>query len=111
MNKVQPIQMMTYYQSTIRNIGLYTSLSFGALAISRYHRDKIWSLNILLLIIAVVFIINTFYIIHYLRKDIQKYIHLDEFKQLKQWMIIPTIMEYVNYTLILVSLYILIKQF
>ena len=37
MNKAQPIQMMTYYQSTIRNIGLYTSVSFGTLAISRYY--------------------------------------------------------------------------
>ena len=110
MNKVQPIQLMSYYQSTIRNIGLYTSLSFGAIAFSRYHRDKIWSINMILLIIAIIFIINTIYIIYYLRNDVQKYINLEEFKTLKQWMIIPTIMEYVNYTLILVSLYILIKQ-
>ena len=110
MNKIQPIQLMTYFQSTIRNIGLYTSLSFGAIAFSRYHRDKIWSINVLLLIISIVFIINTIYIIHYLRNDVQKYINLEEFESLKRWMIIPNIMEYVNYTLILISLYILINQ-
>ena len=110
MNKITPIQLMTYFQSVIRNIGLFTSLSFGALAISRYHRDKIWFLNILLIIISIVFIINTIYIIHYLRSDIQKYVNLEEYKSLKQWMIIPDIMEYANYTLIITSVYILVKQ-
>jgi len=111
MDKAQPIQMMTYFQSTIRNIGLYTSVSFGTLAISRYYRDKNWIINILLLLISIVLIIITIIIINNLRIDINNYTNLEQNETIDKWMIIPNIMEYINYIFILISLYVVYVQF
>ena len=111
MDKAQPIQIMTYYQSTIRNIGLYTSVSFGTLAISRYYRDKIWSINLLLLIISMILISITIIIINNLRIDINNYTNLEKNATIDKWMIIPNIMECINYVLILIALYVAYLQF
>ena len=47
-----------YYQTTLRNIGLYTSLSFAALAYSRIYRKKHNNVyNISLILVSLLFLI------------------------------------------------------
>ena len=32
--------LLMFYQTTLRNVGLYTTISFAALGYSRFYRDK-----------------------------------------------------------------------
>ena len=111
MEKHKSLELLTYYQTSLRNVGLFTSLSFGSLVYSRFYRGKIWFINILLILISVVFIIATIFLIHFLRNDMQAFSNLEQSKMLNSRMIIPNTIEYVNYGLILIALYVLYIQF
>ena len=50
-------RVLQYYHTSIRNIGLYTSLAFAALVYSRFHRGKNIFLNIGLIVISLIFTI------------------------------------------------------
>ena len=39
-NLDKSLRVLTYYHTSIRNIGLYTSLAFASLVYSRFHRGK-----------------------------------------------------------------------
>ena len=47
--------ILMYFHTTLRNMGLYTSLSFGALGYSRFYRGKSPTYNIYLIIVSLVF--------------------------------------------------------
>ena len=111
MEKSHSLQLLTYYNTVLRNIGLFTSLSFGSLAYSRFYRGKIWLINILLIFISIIFVITTLFLIHFLRNDIHTLSSLEQKQLLNKRMIIPNIIEYVNYGLICIALYILYIQF
>jgi hypothetical protein len=110
MDLAKSLSLLTYYQTSLRNIGLFTSLSFGALGYSRFYRGKIWFINILLILVSMVFIISTLGMIHFLRNDMEIHSTLEQTEMLNKRMIIPNIIEYVNYGLLLVALYILYVQ-
>ena len=111
MEKVKTLDLLSYYQTSLRNIGLFTSLSFGSLIYSRFYRGKIWLINILLIIISIIFIITTLFLINFLRNDLHTYSSSEQIQLIDKRLMIPNIVEYVNYGLILISLYILYIQF
>lgn len=41
---------LMYFHTSLRNVGLFTTLSFGALGYSRYYRDKIQFYNLILIL-------------------------------------------------------------
>ena len=111
MEKADSLQLLTYYQTSLRNIGLFTSLSFGSLVYSRFYRGKIWLINILLIIISIIFIVTTLFLIHFLRNDLRNHSSSEQMQLIDKRLLIPNIIEYVNYGLILIALYILYIQF
>jgi len=111
MENAKSLELLTYYQTALRNVGLFTSLSFGALIYSRFYRGKIWLINVLLIIISIIFMITTLFLIHFLNNELQMYSNSDQIEMLNERMMIPNIIKYVNYGLILIGLYILYTQF
>jgi hypothetical protein len=62
-----------YFHSTLRNIGLFTSLAFGSLAYSRYYRHKSYFYNIILILISLIFLSLSFIMNYTLRENIIKH--------------------------------------
>ena len=45
--------LIMFYQTTLRNVGLFTSISFGALGYSRFHRGKSQLYNLMLILLSI----------------------------------------------------------
>ena len=58
-NTEDTYRILQLYHTSMRNVGLYTSISFAALGYSRYHRGKTFFLNVLLIFISMVFTIKS----------------------------------------------------
>lgn len=101
-----------YYQTTVRNIGLYTSISFASLGYSRAHRGKDHIVNIMLIFISIIFTIIALLIASYLLDDIRTFKKdTSDYNYIDKWVIIPQIMYGTNIVLLLISLYTLFNQF
>jgi hypothetical protein len=55
-----------YYQTTLRNIALYTSVSFAALAYSRVYRSKNNFYNVSLIFVSILFLSISILLNYYL---------------------------------------------
>ena len=44
--------LFMYFQTALRNVGLYTSISFASLGYSRYYRDKNSIYNLYLILVS-----------------------------------------------------------
>lgn len=105
------LKILSYYHSALRNIGLYTSLSFAALVYSRYHRSKNFIINILMIFVSIFFTLLSLCITIFLREDLEMIHEKDEFEALEKWLLLPDIMQYVNICILLTSLFVLFSQF
>jgi len=104
-------KMYQYFQTTTRNIGLYTSVSFAALAYSRAHRGKDNMVNILLICTSIVFTCIALLITNYLLDDINKFTSsTSDYDDIKKWELIPNLLNITNIILLLVTFYTLFKQ-
>lgn len=65
-----------YFHTALRNIGLYTSLSFAALAYSRVHRGKTPIYDMILIAISMVFLLLSFTMNYVLNSDVTQ--HLEQ---------------------------------
>jgi hypothetical protein len=81
--------ILMYYQTTIRNVGLYTSVSLALLGYSRFYRGKSQMYNIsfiilslLLLFIAKVMCYMLIHDIKKMKKNLEDPIHLDKWVQI-----------------------------
>jgi len=100
-----------YFQTTVRNIGLYTSISFASLGYSRAHRGKDHLVNVMLILIAIVFTIIALIFATYLLDDIKTFTRdTSDYHYIDKWIIIPQIMYVTNIMLLLISLYTLFNQ-
>ena len=57
MTQIKKKDMLMYYHTAIRNVGLYTSVSIAMLGYSRFYRGKIKLYNIAFIIISLVFLL------------------------------------------------------
>ena len=66
-----------YFQSSIRNVGLITTVSFVALGYSRYYRGKsqLYAVGICILILISSILLNLF-----LYNGLQELVKFDEYK-------------------------------
>jgi phosphotransferase system glucose/maltose/N-acetylglucosamine-specific IIC component len=88
--------IIMFYQTTLRNVGLYTSISFGALGYSRYYRDKSYMHNVGMILIGLIFNIIAFTINYFLIGDMDKMIHVyseshEDISVLEKWVILPQV--------------------
>ena len=104
------LKIMSYYHTSIRNIGLYLSLSFAALVGSRYHRGKNFIINILLIVISLIFTIMSYLISVYLIKDIELLNSENPVEIIDKWLIIPHVTQIINGVVLLGTSYVLISQ-
>lgn len=63
-----------YFHTTLRNIGLYTSLSYGSLAYSRFHRGTTPIFDIMLITISIAFLSIAFILNYFLYQDMNSFI-------------------------------------
>ena len=81
--------LMMYYHTSLRNIGLYTSLSFGALGYSRFYREKDAIYNIFMIIFSIVFITISLTVAINLLSDINKFQKKLKSVEIKKWIHLP----------------------
>lgn len=77
--------LMMYFQTSIRNVALTTTVSFAALGYSRFYRGKSnlyvsGMIMVSLLLLTCSFLLNIF-----LYDDIQKYINNPKYKAIEKW--------------------------
>ena len=75
-----PKAVLMYYHSTLRNVGLFTSVSFGALAYSRYYRGKSKVYAGGLVAISIAFLALSFFINNTLNDVLNEYARDEEYK-------------------------------
>ena len=107
--------IIMFYHTTLRNVGLYTSISFGALGYSRYYRGKSQSYNIGLIIIGLMFNLIAFIINYYFLDDMKSLLHAykenpDASESLDKWMLIPQVVIVLQISLFLFGTYTLFKN-
>ena len=103
------LSFLNYYHTSLRNMGLYTSLAFAALAYSRYHRDKLFLINITLLLVSIIFTTLSITIGTFLLEDVAA--TKTEMPTVAKWLIIPKIIIYTNIAVCASTLYVFYTQF
>ena len=103
--------ILMYYHTALRNVGLYTSISFALLASSRFYRGKNKMYNILFLLLSLSILLCSVTLCKYLIDDLKNMKqNLDEIKYLNKWETIPQIIYYVNIAVGLICVTTLFKQ-
>ncbi len=103
-------EIMMYYHSSFRNVGLFTTLSLGALGYSRYYRGKIHYYNIVLILISFILLsISVLFNLH-LYTDIQEYVNENQDKDVERFLNINYIMVGVHIVLALLCIFTLFRH-
>ena len=103
--------LLMFYQTSLRNVGLYTSISFALLASSRFYRGKNKMYNVLFIVLSLLVLLCSITICKYLIDDIKNMkLALDEVKYVNKWENIPQVIFYVNISVGLIGLTTLFKQ-
>tara|TARA_Y100000816_G_C26008704_1_gene527310 strand:+ start:317 stop:673 length:357 start_codon:yes stop_codon:yes gene_type:complete len=107
--------LIMFYQTTLRNVGLYTTISFGALGYSRYYRGKSFYYNIILILTSLIFLSIAALMNYYLLLDMNHYVDLyklDEsiVDQISKWKSIPKIIIGLQGVLLVLGCLTLIKE-
>ena len=112
-NLDKSLRVLTYYHTSIRNMGLYSSAAFAALVYSRFHRGKNFIINISLILASLTFIILSITIGTYLLQDLKTISNEDSevIPILDKWLLIPNIMIYTNIAILIATLFVLFIQF
>jgi len=63
-----------YFHTTLRNVGLYTTLSYGSLAYSRVYRGNAPIYDTMLIAVSIAFLLVAFILNYFLYQDIVAFI-------------------------------------
>ena len=109
-NLQQNMQIYNLFQTTFRNIGLFTSISLAVLAGSRYFRDKneFVKNEIFLLSLSLIFIVFSLFINSFLIYDLQIFYKNKVYDKLLKWIYLCYFVLLFN---IIFTLYIIIMLF
>lgn len=104
-------EMKMYFQTSFRNVGLYTTVSFAILGYSRYYRDKIEYYNIILILCSLIVLLISFLLNTYLYQDLHKFKELEVEKniEISRWTLLNSIMFLVHSILILLGVITLLR--
>ena len=103
-------EIMMYYHTTFRNVGLLTTLSFGSLGYSRYYRGKIYYYNIVLILVSLILLLMAILFNLYLYTDIQEYVNEYQDKDVERFVTINYIMAGVHSVLALLCIFTLFRN-
>ena len=96
--------ILMYFHTSVRNMGLYTSLSFGALGYSRFYRGKNPTYNIYLIVVSLVFTFISIYTGICAIKDLQTFNKKVKSTYLTKWEVIPILIIIFNIGAFILSL-------
>ena len=102
--------LLMFYQTTLRNVGLYTSLSFASLGYSRFYRGKDKLYNISLIIFSLVTLAVAIFLTNYLIIDFERYQLVIQSEEANKWLLLPNIMYYFSIGVFLLGMYTLYRQ-
>lgn len=111
-------EILTSFHTSLRNVGLFTSVSFAALTYSRYYRSKNDNLyNISLIIISIAFIITSIIISIFLISDFITGINDLKLKnnnknyyKTEKWLNIPYFVSVIEFLILLLALFTLYRE-
>ena len=99
-----------FYQTTLRNVGLYTSLSFAALGYSRFYRGKSKLYNVALIVFSIVILWIAIYLTKYLIEDFERYQLKVKSVEANKWLLLPKTVYYFNIGVGLLGFYTLFRE-
>ena len=94
-----------YFQSSIRNVGLTTTVSFAALGYSRYYRGKSQLYAVGMVGVSILILISSILLNLFLYNDLQELVKLDEYKDIEKHMNINRIFMVVHAIIMFFGLY------
>jgi hypothetical protein len=105
-------EFLMYYHTTLRNVGLFTSVAVAALSVSRlfgFGRGKFkWNINnfyaATIHILAIVFLLMSIQICRLLIKDVRNIRRKTKDEDIYQWSLIPYTIITINAIFIILSL-------
>lgn len=103
--------LLMYYHSCIKTVGMYTSLSFGALAYSRFYRGKEnYLYNLILVLVSLCLILvslfNSYYFMLYF-DEFQEKLNL---KNLNVFKYVPKLLLGINSILLLLGTFTFLRE-
>ena len=110
-NLDKTLKILTYYHTSLRNVGLYTTISFGALGYSRFYRGKSKLYSVGMIIISLVFLLIASLLNILLYNTIQEYINKEEYKHIEKWVVVNKIMLILHTLLIFFAGYTLFRLY
>jgi len=102
---------LMYFHTSLRNVGLFTTLSFGAFGYSRYYRDKIQFYNLILIFIGLVLLSIAFLLNFYLHNDMLVFVQNNEDSDVAKWLLVNQVIFGVHSILFLLGLITLMRNF
>jgi hypothetical protein len=106
-----PKDLMMFYHTSTRNVGLFTSISLAILSYSRFYRGKSKLYSSGLVVISTIFVLISLLINLKLYNLLIEYSKLEEYSYINNWIIINKIIFGIQYSLILFSFYTFFRLF
>tara|TARA_Y100000816_G_C25823549_1_gene430875 strand:+ start:251 stop:661 length:411 start_codon:yes stop_codon:yes gene_type:complete len=104
--------LLLYYQTSLRNVGLFTSVSLALLAVSRYYRGKTILFNTAYIFFSLLFLIAAMLICYFLIQTIEyEKMQIDDLNHIERMEIVPKLTLGIDGIISIFILFTLIKQF
>ena len=104
--------LLLYYQTSLRNVGLFTSVSLALLAVSRYYRGKTIIFNTAYIFFSLLFLIAAMLICYFLIQTIEyEKMQIDDLNHIERMEIVPKLTLGIDGIISIFILFTLIKQF
>lgn len=108
MESEKDILMM--YHTTLRNVGLFTSISFAALGYSRVYRGKNPAYNIFLILASLIFMTSALIMNWFLIQDYEHLLKKIDTSIADKWIFIPRIVFVFNLGILGLGLFTFIRE-
>ena len=97
-------EMLMFYHTALRNVGLYTSVSFASLGYSRVYRHKNYFYNNILIMVSIIFAFIAFSINYILLNELYDYSSKNDDSALDKWIFIPEIIMIIEILLMVLAI-------
>ena len=110
MYMVKEHAIMMYYHTALRNVGLFTTLSFGSLGYSRFYRGKLDIYNLYLIVMSIVFILVSLTINWFLIIDYEIMVEQTDTVIADKWAFVPRLIFVFNLGIFVLGFYTLFRE-
>ena len=88
--------LLMFYQTSLRNVGLFTSISLALLGYSRFYRGKNKIYNVAFIILSLAILVCAIIISKYLIQDLEKMSKKVDTTYLEKWVALPKYIMVIN---------------